>query len=141
MMTQRLNTIYHTIPSKVHHLLTIQIGYPTNVGVQYENKRDHFSEGLLESGCGQYGEGRQYLHASGIKGHSKYCTFWIGKWCPWSDNPNAYAETQGVSMLVEGYGAPQPIQDVSGCCCSAFGFVQILKGIVSTISDTMEGKI
>jgi len=32
-------------------------------------------------------------------------------------------------MLIEGYGAPQPIQDVSGRRRSAFGFVQILKGV------------
>jgi hypothetical protein len=43
--------------------------------------------------------------------------------------PHAYAQRREVGMLVTGYGAPQAIQNVSGCRRSAFDSIQMLTGI------------
>jgi hypothetical protein len=88
-----------------------------------------FSEGLLESGCGQYGEGRRNLCDTGIKGCSKYRAFWKGERCQRSHDPNAYTEKREVGLLVERNGAPRTIQDVSESRRSAFDFVQLLMGV------------
>jgi len=50
---------YHS--SEVHRSFAIRTSHPTDVGIQYGDKNDCFSEGLLESGCGRNGEGRRNL--------------------------------------------------------------------------------
>jgi hypothetical protein len=42
---------------------------------------------------------------------------------------HTYTEKCEVGMLVGGYGALQPIQDVSGRHHSAFDFIQVLTGV------------
>ena len=44
-------------------------------------------------------------------------------------------------MQFEGYGVPQPIQDVSECRRSAFDFVQLLTGVRECNCRRQEGKI
>jgi hypothetical protein len=56
------------------------------------DQSDRFSEALLESGCGRYGEGSLNLRAPGIKECSKYRAFWKGEGCPPSHDPNAYTK-------------------------------------------------
>jgi len=48
------------------------------------------------------------LRAPGIKGCSKYCTFWNGERCPPSQDPDAYTEKREWACC-QGLGAPQPI--------------------------------
>jgi len=94
-----------------------------------ETKEIIFLKDYWRADVGRYGEGRRNLRAPGIKGRSKYRAFWKGERCPPSRDPNAYTEKRELGMLVEGYGAPQPIQDVSGCRRSVFDFDQILTGV------------